>query len=105
MKKSLLMALVLASAFQAHAYNCSDKVTGAEAGKFEEIPTTDGSQKITYMSNRTTTEGWELLVANNGNLYNADMMVQNGKDVLVGKLEMKSYYFALTLNGRQLVCE
>lgn len=108
MKRFFMMTLFFLGGLQvqADAYNCVDKVTGQAAGKFEHhAEDINGNETILYSHTQATSEGWILRVANNGNLYNGDPMVQHGKDVLVGKIETKAFYFLLDIHGRKFICD
>jgi hypothetical protein len=105
MKKFLLMVLAFSVTLQAHAYNCLDSKTGAEAGRIEELaPSSLGEEQWAYFYPGSS-EYWTLKAGPSRELYNADRMVQHGREFVVGKIEMKAFYFQLTLNYRQMVCE
>jgi hypothetical protein len=105
MKAFLLMTLVFAATLQANAYTCQDQQTGAAAGSIGELPQGVNGETMWGYSYPGSSEYWTLMSVSSGDLYNADRMVQHGRQYVVGKIEMKSFYFQVTINNRKMVCE
>lgn len=103
MKKFLIGLLVSFLAVAAHAdkeYVCIDLKTGMDAGKF-----TGENGHIIYSNLRTSSEGWVLRINEDGQLYNADPMVQHGKEFYVGSVSYESFQLFVTISGRKMSCE
>lgn len=111
MKKAALSFLVLFMTTQANADQvllCSDTRTGVDAGKLIVLPTEpDSPDKTTilYSKTRISNDGWELTLTQDGKLYNADLMVQGGKEYFVGTVTFDSLKWFVNIEGSELVCE
>ena len=107
MKKYALMALISTISFQTFAsdYYCFDKTTGADRGKIEvtkRLP--DSGAILTYSNLSSSTDGWVLRLTKNGNLYNADNMVKNGHDFLVGQVKVVATGLEVQIQSLHMSC-
>lgn len=103
MKKFVIGLLVSFLATQAHAdkeYVCIDLKTGADAGKIR-----GEYGHIIYSNMRTSTDGWILTITEDGNLFNADPMVQQGRTFYVGTVGYESFQLLVTINNHKMTCE
>lgn len=111
MKKMILGLFISLVTFQAHAdkdYLCFDAKTGADAGKLAAVGSEldqNGNGKLIYSNLSTSTDGWLLTITEDGKLYNADPMVQHGKDFYVGEVGYENFYLLLTISGRKMYCK
>lgn len=87
---------------------CSDAASGTDAGKLIILSTTPdslGKMTILYTKNRVSNDGWELNLTEDGRLYNADPMVQSGREYLVGSLKSDLQKSLLNIEGVDLICK
>lgn len=103
MKKFIIGLLVSFLATQAYAdkeYVCIDSKTGTDAGKIR-----GENGQIIYSHLRTSTDGWILTITEDGELYNADPMVQQGRTFYVGTVGYESFQLLVTISGHKMNCE
>lgn len=103
MKKLMMGLLVSLMAVHAYAdkeYVCIDLKTGKDAGKFR-----GENGHIIYSNLRTSAEGWVLKINEDGQLYNADLMVQHGRPFYVGAVVYENFKLLVNMSGHKMICE
>ncbi|NUN06892.1 MAG: hypothetical protein HUU57_14165 [Bdellovibrio sp.] len=103
MKKLFVGLLVSFIAVQAYAdkeYVCIDSKTGKDAGKLR-----GENGYIIYSNLRTSAEGWMLTINEDGELYNADLMVKHGQAFFVGNLTYENFKLLVNISGRKMICD
>lgn len=103
-----LISFITIISYQAQAnstFTCIDKA-GKSAGEIVIVKQTKGeSFEITYSTLKNSSDGWELLVTEDGNVYNNDMTVQQGRKFFVGKFTTVDKQILISIQGRQLACK
>lgn len=87
----LLVSFLTVQAFADNKYECRNASTGKIAGKV-----TIEKDHILFSKLLSSNEGWILTRGSDGTLYNADPMVQYGRNFIVGKLEFIPYELSYT---------
>jgi hypothetical protein len=110
MKHTILFCLTLllsavVQAAQPRVYSCIDAKTGVPAGQFQAALPVDGEGRIMYSNMNGASDGWVLAVTEDGEIYNADMMVKHGERFYVGSLQFEGFQLFLEINKRKLSCE
>ena len=57
-----------------------------------------------YSNLSTSSDGWLLTITEDGKLYNADLMVNHGKDFYAGEVKYENFKLLLTINNRNMYC-
>lgn len=103
MKKLFMGLLVSFVAVQAYAdkeYVCVDSKTGRDAGKLR-----GENGYIIYSNLRTSAEGWMLTINEDGQLYNADLMVKHGQPFFVGTVTYENFKLLVNISGHKMICD
>lgn len=104
-----LLFLVMSAQVQAetHSYGCIDAKTGKDAGKISSgVPhENDNSGIIIYSYEKSSNEGWILKITEDGDLYNADDMVQQGREFKVGSLIYENFKLEVVIKDRKMICD